>query len=337
MPIRLYVAVLPGVLDSALGTALDVPAAANRLLKEAGRRPAFDIRPVASASGPLTLGSGLKLSGLGRFEPCGARDLIVVPGADRVSPDELLRWLETPALRKAVGWLRDGHSAGSEIYAGCTGTFVAAEAGALQGARATTTWWLAPTFGQRYPDVSLDLRKVVVDSGSVITAGAAFAHADLMLALMARHVSVDLVRQITRYLLLDGRRVRSSYPLLGRLTHDDTFTIQAERWVHENMGIPFTAETWAEALHTSTRTLARRIRTRTGLTPLQFVQRVRMSRAIQLLESSSAPIEAIALQVGYADSTALRRLIRRELGTSPRDVRAAQATVDARPLSVRKR
>jgi transcriptional regulator GlxA family with amidase domain len=321
MTIRLHVAILPGVLDSALGTVMDIAHAANRLLSEAGRRPAFDIVPVGPSAGTVPLSSGLRLTGVGRLGPCTKREIVVMPGANQATAGEVLGWLDTRPARSAVAWLGDANAAGSRIYAGCTGTFIAAEAGALNGHRATTTWWLAPTFGDRYPDVRLDLTRVLVQSGSLTTAGAAFAHADLMLALVEQEVSVELARLCARYLLLDARRVRSSYPLLGRLAREDSFAARAERWVADHLAEPFTAADWAEALHTSSRTLARRLQAKTGMTPLQFVQRARVERAVHLLESTRAPIDTIASQVGYTDATALRRLIRRELGTNPKDVR----------------
>ena len=321
MSIRLHVLALPGALDSALGTVLDVAHTANRLSSESGRRAVFDVCPVAMSAGGQRLASGLRLSGLGRAERCGRRDVLVLPGANHATPAELLRWLATPPVRKAVDWVADAHAAGAKVYAGCVDTFVAAESGILAGARATTTWWLAPTFAQRYPAVQLEARRVLVEAGTVTTAGAAFAHADLMLALVQRCVSADLARLCARYLLLDTRRVQAGYPLLGRVAREDSFAARAERWVLAHLATAFTAEHRAEAMHVSTRTLARRIRTATGLTPLQFVQRLRVDRALHLLESSAASVESVAAQVGYADATALRRLTQRALGSNPRELR----------------
>jgi len=320
MPIRLHILVLPGTMDSALGTVLDVAHTANRLVAAQGRRPLFEVLP-ASTGVAQTLASGLRVSGLMRLPACARRDLLVLPGAGAVSAAELQRWLATPVLRRATAWVADAHAAGTPIYAGCVGTFVAAESGALAGRRATTTWWLASEFAQRYPDVRLEPRRVLVRDGAVTTAGAAFAHADLMLALVQRHGSAELARQCARYLLLDTRRVQPAYPLLGRVAREDGFAARAESWAAARLATPFDTEAWADALHVSARTLARRIRQATGLAPLQFVQRLRVDRALQLLESSATPVEGIAAQVGYADATALRRLMRRELGSSPSELR----------------
>lgn len=321
MPIPLHILVLPGTMDSALGTVLDVAHTANRLAAATGRRPLFDVRPVTPSGSAQTLASGLRVSGLARLEACGRRDLLVLPGIGAVTAAEVLRCLAAPASRRAAGWVADAHAAGAQIYAGCVGTFVAAESGVLAGRRATTTWWLAPAFAQRHPAVRLEPRRVLVQDGDVTTAGAAFAHADLMLALVQRHASPELARECARYLLLDTRRVQPSYPVLGRVAREDSFAARAESWAVARLAAPFDTEQWAAALHVSPRTLARRIRLATGLAPLQFVQRLRVDRALQLLESSAAPVESVAAQVGYADATALRRLMRRELGSSPRELR----------------
>lgn len=325
MTIRLHVLALPGALDSALGTVLDVVAAANRLCALRGQRPAFALNVVAFGGRSLKLGSGLRLSGLAPALPCRGRDAVVVPGANQATEADVLAWLQAPAVQRAMRWLAAAHASGARIYAGCTGTFVAAECGALAGGAATTTWWLAPSFARRYAGVRLEMQHVLVQSGRVCTAGAAFAHADLVLRLVEQLACAELARLCARYLLLDGRRLHASYPVLGRLAPSDGFAERAERWAQAHLAERFTAAQWAAALHTSARTLARRLRAASGLAPLQFVQRLRVARALHLIETTRAPIESVAAQVGYTDTAALRRLLRRAVQASPRELRSRVA------------
>lgn len=318
---RLVLVLQSGVVDAAFGTVLDVAGTANRLLAGASRPPAFEVRVCAPVPPGQRLASGLTVSGLRPLPRCGPRDWVVIPGANHVTAAEVAAWLAGDEARRLARWIARAVAAGARVHAGCTATFLAAEAGVLDGGDATTTWWLAPLFAQRYPHIRLDARRVLARSGAVTTAGAAFAHADLMLALVEQAASVDLARQCARYLLLDTHRVQASFPLLGRLARADDFTARAERWALQHLDRPLRCADWARALHTSERTLARRLKAATGMSPLQFLQRARIERAAHLIETTTQPIEQIAASVGYGDAATLRRLLRRELGTSPRGLR----------------
>jgi transcriptional regulator GlxA family with amidase domain len=106
------------------------------------------------------------------------------------------------------------------IAAACTGTFVLAESGLLNGCEATTTWWLSPLFRQRYPHVKLDAHRIVVSSGSALTAGAALSHLDLALWLI-RNSSPELAALVARYLVFDTRLSQSAYAISDHLAHSD--------------------------------------------------------------------------------------------------------------------
>lgn len=317
----LHLVLLPGVLDAGCGAALEVARAANRLATAAGGRAPLGLRVCGPAGPRVRLASGLVLDGVRPLVPCGPADWIVVPGVDRPGAPEVLRWLRSAPARTTIAWLRAARAAGAHVHAGCTATFLAAEAGLLDGAPATTTWWLAGLFAQRYPQVRLDAGRAVVRAGPVTTAGAAFAHADLMLALVEQALSVELARRVARWLLVDGSRAQAALPVLGHLVReDDDIAARAERWVRAHLDrCDNTA--LAAALHVSTRTLARRLRAATGLTPQRFVQRIRTERALQLLQGSRRPVDAIAAEVGYQDAAALRRLLRRRLGAGPAQLR----------------
>jgi transcriptional regulator GlxA family with amidase domain len=198
---------------------------------------------------------------------------------------------------------------------------VLAEAGLLDGEEATTTWWLAPLFRQRYPQVTLDESRMVVRSGATVTAGAAFSHIDMVLALV-RQTSPELASLLAKYLVVDARPSQSAYAISDHLIHADPLVERFERWARSRLARGFSLDEAADALATSKRTLARRLQDTLGKTPLSYFQDLRVERAVPLLKTTDHNIERIAAMVGYADGVTLRTLLRRRLGRGVRELRA---------------
>lgn len=315
------VLILPGVLDISLGITLDVMNTANRLCELAARPALFDVTLTGTGRRRERSGSGLEVGPLARMGDLPAPDLVLLPGANRATRGELEDWLSTRDVLKAMervgGWLEGGAAAG----ASCVSTFALAQVGLLDGRMATTSWWLAPWFRERFPRVDLDMARMVVSDGPVSTAGAALAQADLMLALVARHGSEDLARNCARFLMLDHRVSQSRYAIASHLARQTPTLQRADRWLQTRLGEPVTLAMLADALHMTPRTLSRHFASAVGMSPIQYVQKLRVERATQLLETGHASIEAVAAQVGYADPSMLRKLLRRERGVTPRGVR----------------
>ena len=315
------VLILPGVLDISLGITLDVMNTANRLCLLAERAPLFEVTLTGTGRRRERSGSGLEVGPLARMAELATPDLVLLPGANRANRGELEDWLATRDVRKAMervgGWIEGG----AEAAASCVGTFALAQAGLLDRRVATTSWWLAPWFRERFPRVDLDMARMVVSDGPISTAGAALAQADLMLALVARHGSDELARNCARFLMLDHRVSQSQYAIASHLARQTPTLQRADRWLQSRLGEPVTLAMLAEALHMTPRTLSRHFASAVGMSPIQYVQKLRVERATQLLETGHASIESVAAQVGYADASMLRKLLRREHGVTPHGIR----------------
>ena len=192
-----------------------------------------------------------------------------------------------------------------------------AESGLLSGRKATTTWWLAQTFRVRYPDVLLDETKMLVHGGSILTAGAALSQMDLMLAIVSDVLGKSVANLCSRYLLIDQRASQARYMMQSHLLHEDKTVIAAERWIDAHIAQAITVKELSVELAISPKTLARRIENAIGISTIKFIQRRKISYASHLIETSSLSIEEISSLVGYRDSTALRKLIKREFGVTP--------------------
>lgn len=318
---KTVVTILPGVLDISLGITLDVMNTANRLCRIASRPPLFDFTLAGTGRRRERSGSGLELGPLARLADLPVPDLVLLPGANRAQRTELEDWLESRDVAKSMAQVGDWMKAGAEVAASCVSTFALAQAGLLDGRVATTSWWLAPFFRARYPKVDLDMARMVVRDGPVSTAGAALAQADLMLALVARHGSDELARRCARYLMLDHRVSQSQYAIASHLVHQTPTLQRADRWLQTRLAEPVTLAMLADALNMTPRTLSRHFNAAIGMSPIQYVQKLRVERATQLLETGHASLESVAAQVGYADPSMLRKLLRRERGVTPRSVR----------------
>lgn len=316
---------LERVMEGALGLGLDVVDTAGRLLR-AGKVPmprgvgsfeqrvvSVDGKPVLSVQRrPLSVNGALSLRAV------RAGDVLVLPGIYATKDSSVERLLARPDVQQVVELLPRAAKRGALVAASCSATFLLAAAGLLDGKQATTTWWLMPFFAQRFPKVSLRADRMVVDAGKVLTAGSAFAHADLMLAVVARLASPALAHLAASYLVLDTRSSQARYMVMDHLRSFDPVLQSVEEFVTKHLDRQVSLEELAKVAKTSPRTLARRVAAAIGMTPLHFVQRVRVAHATHLLETTRASVEEVAARVGYAEAAAFRRVFRQHTGESPR-------------------
>jgi len=315
---RINILVLDGVFDLGLSAVLDAFQTANELIELSELAvPRFEARIVAARKAVRTShGFSVPVNAT----PWRAPDCVVVPAIGFKMPGPLESALARPDVRDAGDLLRQWARAGATMSAACIGTFVMAESGLLDHQHATTTWWLAPLFRRRYPRVLLDESNMIVKSGKFVTAGAALSHIDLALWLV-RGASPTLASLTAKYLIVDSRPSQSAYALTDHLVHSDPLVQRFERWARSRLKHGFSLDDAAEAVGSSKRTLARRIQTVLGKSPLAYFQSLRVERAVHLLKTSNASVDEIAERVGYTEGSILRVLLRRRLGLGIKEIR----------------
>jgi transcriptional regulator GlxA family with amidase domain len=238
-------------------------------------------------------------------------DLVVVPAIGKILGNEVVAALETGEGRSIVRALTGIALDRVRVAAACTGVFPLAASGLLDGRTATTTWFLVPVFRREFPRIAVDVDRMVVKDGPVLTAGAAFAHIDLALAIL-RGISPELSAHVAKLLVVDERPSQAAYMAVDYLEYDDQLVRAFERHVRANLDHPFDCGEAARAVGTSRRSLERRTQKVLGVSPLAIVQQLRTERALHLLRTTALSNEVIARQVGYASGDALRVLLRRE-------------------------
>ncbi|HLJ49139.1 MAG TPA: helix-turn-helix domain-containing protein [Bryobacteraceae bacterium] len=318
---RVNVLALDDVFDLGLSAVLDAFQTANELIELSRLAvPRFELRIVGMRATVKT-SQGLKVpvSAI----PSRAPDCVVVPAIGFKMPDPLQRALLRPDVRDSLSILRQWSRRGALVTAACIGTFVLAESGLLDRQRATTTWWLAPLFRERYPMVELDESNMIVKSEQFVTAGAALGHMDLALWLI-RGVSPNLAALTAKYLIVDSRPSQSAYALTDHLIHSDPLVQRFETWARERLSQGFSLEAAAKAAGCSKRTLARRLEAVLGKSPLGYFQSLRVERAVHLLRTTDSSIGDVAELVGYRDGAVLSSLLHRTLGLGVREIRKSQ-------------
>ena len=247
----------------------------------------------------------------------------------RADPDVLilLPSLDSPATAAIaapyVDWLRDRHAAGSILASVCAGAFLLGETGLLDGRPSTTHWILENQFHERFPRVPLDLDRLLIDGGQILTAGGVMSWTDLCLRLVERLRGAEVMTQTARFLLVDppGREQRYYSIFSPRTGHGDAAVLEVQRWLQQTDAKDISLEMLATKAGLERRTFLRRFRRATGMTTSEYGQRLRVSKACELLQFSALAVDQIAWQTGYADPGAFRKIFARFIGLTPGEYR----------------
>jgi transcriptional regulator GlxA family with amidase domain len=316
---KVHVLALEGAFDTGLAAVLDAFSIANELAEAAGSAATRFKVSIVGIRHRVHTAQGLLVPSV-PVARAGQPDVAIVPALGAKMPDTLRRALTRRDVAQTGELLRHWAGRGALLGAACTGTFVLADSGLLDGHDATTSWWLAPCFRERYPKVRLDESRMLVGSPRFVTAGAAIAHLDLALWVVRRR-SPALADTTARYLVVDPRPSQAAYVIPDHLAHADPLVRRFEHWARGRLAAGFSLSAAALAAGASERTLARRLRLVLGKSPLSYFQDLRVERAVHLLQTSRGSIDQIATQVGYADGGTLRALLRRKMGRGVRELR----------------
>lgn len=262
---------------------------------------------------------GLDLSGLG--PPPDDLDLLLLPGLLHNSPHDLIE--RVTSMQPELELLRTMHLRGVQLAGSCSGGFLLAESGLLDGHRATCSWWLATTFRERYPNVRLEEDAMVIEDAGMLTAGGACSLQSMMMKLIGRVVGEELAQQTARLLLIDGER-QSQAPYVSQALMErprNSLSEKAEHFLLRQLHHEVSVTQLAEHCGTSERSLLRHFRTHHGVTPVAHIQHLRVERAKALLETTHLSFDEIVERCGYSDSASFRKLFKRATAITPGDYR----------------
>lgn len=279
----------------------------------------FEVKIIARTPQPLPTEVGMQIiphaaiGGLAPPDVLIVTDLMLLPGSDPRG-----RWPDE------APWAREAFEAGTVVCSVCTGSLFLAEAGLLDDLEATTHWCAGPTFRAFYPTVRLRTERILVASGPeqrVITAGGQASWEDLALYLIARFCGEQEAVQTAKIFIFGDRR-DGQLPFAAMVAppvHHDKLVQSCQTWLADHYAEPHPVGRLVERVELSERALNRRFKAATGYTPLEYVQRLRIEEAKQLLETTPHPVDDVAAQVGYQDAASFRRLFKRSTGITPGD------------------
>lgn len=222
-----------------------------------------------------------------------------------------------------AAWLRDSHRSGVTLGSVCAGAFLLGETGLLAGRPVTTHWAYDEQFRLRFPQALIDVDRLIIDDGDIITAGGVMAWVDLGLKLVDRFLGPTIMVETARSFLVDppGREQRYYSAFSPRLTHGDAAVLKVQHWLQATDARDSNLATLAAHAGLEERTLLRRFQKATGLTTTEYCQRLRAGKARELLQFRTLSIDRIAWEVGYSDPGAFRKVFTRIVGLTPGEYR----------------
>lgn len=239
-------------------------------------------------------------------------DTVIVPSSETAD--------EQPAEVLAV--LREAHRRGARIASICMGVYVLAAAGLLTGRRAAAHWAHAEAFAGRYPDVEVDAEALYVDDGDLLSSAGVTAGVDLCLHLVRRDHGATVAASTARRLVMAPHRSGTQAQFVESPAPVDSGRLEPTlQWMQAHLAEPLTLAGIAAHASVSTRSLSRRFRAQTGTTPLQWLIRLRLQRAQELLETTGLSVEQVAAESGFGTAVLMRQHFARAFGISPQSYR----------------
>jgi transcriptional regulator GlxA family with amidase domain len=291
-------------------------ATANEHVTQAGGTAPYDLRVVAKGGESVTASAGLAITAAPLPRPSSAVDTLIIaggPGVQAASAD--------PSL---VDWVRQRAARARRVASVCTGAFLLAASGALDGRRAATHWSVCKEFAQRYPAVRVEPDPIFVRDGSVWTSAGVTAGIDLALALIEQDLGRTVALAVARYLVVflkrPGGQAQFSTALSLQAAEDKFGALHD--WINAHLADEISLTMLAREAGMSQRSFSRHYTEATGLTPGRAVERLRVEAARQMLLQSRLPIKRICRRCGFGSEETMRRSFLRLVGATPQDYRS---------------
>jgi transcriptional regulator GlxA family with amidase domain len=282
--------------------------------------PVFEKIVLAGISEKVSVYNGLfAVAPIADVSDITETDLIIIPAfLPQTNPDQNIR-----VNKKIIEWISFQYKNGAEVASLCTGAYVLAATGLVDGKRCSIHWNDADKFRSMFSQVNLVADQVITHEYGLYTCGGAFSFMNLILYLIEQYYGRELAILSSKLFQIDIDRISQSPYIVfnGQKSHNDPVVLQAQEFIEKNATIKFSIEELAGKLAVSRRSLDRRFIIATGNTPMEYCQRVKMELAKKQLETSRKTVQEIMYEVGYSDLNAFREVFRKISGLSPVEYR----------------
>jgi len=318
-PRHVSLVALPDAVVSTLSGIFDVLNAFKLMAvpdAKTGKQAPFKVEIVGGEVGPLKLASGVPINVQRAVTEIEITDIVIVPSV--LLQPEGWRKGRYPQL---VEWFHTMHQRGAVLCSACSGIFLLAETGLFDGKDATVHFAYSSSFAETYPAVRIHPEQVLVISGlreELVCSGASMSWHDLVLYLIARYSGATAAQSVARLFALQWHQDGLTPYIVfeGRRDHGDVNIERAQQWLANHFAVANPVQEMIKRSQLAERTFKRRFTIATGLSPLAYVQRLRVEDAKRRLERTQAPVDEISWQVGYEDAAFFRRLFKRTTGLS---------------------
>jgi transcriptional regulator GlxA family with amidase domain len=320
LPISASILATPETLASPLLSIFDVLGSVSQLRafdSAVPDEPPYRVEIVAESAGSIMTASKIPVITHRAIEAVERTDLVIIPSI--ITDASVWR---RGCHAEVSQWLSRMHEAGAVIGASCTGVFLLAETGLLDGKEATIHWSHARAFQAAFPEVKLNLAKMLVITGGrgeLLMSGAAMSWQDLVLYIVARQLGDPVAHTLAKFYAMqwhaDGQSPFAVFT--PAMDHGDVLVLKAQQWLQSNHAVANPVEEMVRLAGVPARTFKRRFTRATGFSPIQYVQHLRVDQAKRQLESTSIPVDEISWRVGYEDPAFFRRLFKRLTGIAP--------------------
>lgn len=327
---HIYIVIYDDAVLSSLAAPLDMFSRTAEMLAAQGRAEALGVTLVRTQRDPVRLAGEILFPGalpaqdLKPSRRHAGKRLLLVPAFYGDWDDVVAR------NASLVDWLGQHYRAGAEVASLCRGSYFLAEAGLLEGIRCTSHWSSADDLGQRYPNIVLQPDAVLTDQEGIYTGGGAFSSLNLVLYLIEKLCGHEVGLQVARNFSIHRDHVsQAHFAMFSSMTgHGDELIRKAQDYIESSYGSLAGVDDVAGHVNMSRRNFIRRFKQAVQMTPLEYIQRVRIEAAKRGLETSRANIESLVLGVGYNDVKTFRDVFRRTTGLTPQAYRQKYARLD---------
>lgn len=286
----------------------------NEQLASMGMPPAFDVELVGHSVHNQLYDGAISVKTHRHYTRAGGYDLIIVPG--------FICEMEAPVRENAglIKWMHRQYTEhGTELGSMCTGVFLIAASGLLDGRKCTTHWAFEQAFRQAFPKANLLPEHIVIDDNGLYTSGGAYSSLNLILYLIEKFCGKDLAVWASKVFQIDlDRRSQKRFAIFQQQkVHVDDPVAEAQEYIEQHYPEPLTVQALASHFAFSRRNFIRRFKEATGNTPIEYIQRVRIEASKRLLENSPKSIGEIMMETGYSDNKSFRALFKKYTGYAP--------------------
>lgn len=298
----------------------DVLLIATHIAKAMGKatEAPFEINVIGLLGKCVDVAGGIAV---GTKRPRGKYDLLIVPGLE---VSQRGQWAERLApLKRELAFIQKTFARGTPVASVCVGSFLLAQAGLLDGRKATTAWLFTKELASHCPNAQISQDAVLIEDGAVTTTGAVSSAFDLAVHIVKRQLGAQVAAATARVALLQNPRssqlpyVDETLIAAGEAALYGGFSDHVQHWLNQRLATPYDLAGLAQAFNVSSRTLLRRVKAETGQSPLALLQHARVNKAKKLLSTGQNSLIRITEDVGYSDVATFSRLFAKQVGETP--------------------